>query len=274
MTQTELAQRLLQLHQGSEPVLFANCWDAASARVLQESGMPAVATSSAAIANTLGYADGERITREEMFAAVRRIVRAVDLPVSADCEAGYAADAAGVAETTRLLLATGAVGMNLEDSVEDESKLVPLERQVEKIKAVRTASAAAGVHLVLNARVDAFFLHGTPPANFFAEAVQRMRAYRAAGADCIFTPGVTDLDVVRRLLHESPGPLNILCGPGTPTVAELRDAGVRRISLGSKPYLAALALLRRTAEEMRASGTFAPLIGGLTYAEVNGWLRH
>lgn len=273
MTQAELAERLLQLHQGSEPVLFANCWDAASARVLEEAGMPAAATSSAAIANTLGYADGQRIAREEMFAAVRRIVHTVSIPVSADCEAGYAGDAAGVAETTRLLLATGAAGMNLEDSIEDESTLVPLELQVEKIRAVRSTAAAAGVHLVLNARVDAFFLHGAQPADPFAEAVQRMRAYRAAGADCIFTPGVTDLGLIRHLLRESPGPLNILAGPGGPSAAELRDAGVRRISVGSKPYLAALALLRRTVEEMRAAGTFAPLAGGLTYAEVNGWLR-
>ncbi|MGH9413765.1 MAG: isocitrate lyase/PEP mutase family protein [Terriglobales bacterium] len=273
MSQAELAERLRQLHRGSEPVLFANCWDAASARVLQECGMPAVATSSAAIANSLGYADGERIPREEMFAAVRRIVHTVQIPVSADCEGGYASDAAGVAETTRLLLATGAVGMNLEDSVEDESKLVPVALQVEKIKAVRAVAAAAAVPLVLNARVDAFFLHSTPPADPSAEAVERMKAYRAAGADCIFVPGVIDLALIRRLLQASLGPLNILSGPGAPSVSELRDAGVRRISVGSKPYLAALALLRRTAEEMRGAGTFAPLAGGLTYAEVNGWLR-
>lgn len=273
MNSSDRAQHLLALHHSDQPVLFANCWDAASARLLQEAGMPAVATSSAAIANTCGYADGQRIPRAEMLEIVGRIASAVRIPVSADCEGGYSDDPREVGETARLLLAAGAVGMNLEDSEAGETRLVPLDRQAEKIRAVRAAAGRAGVPLVLNARVDAFFLHGEPPHDPFAETVRRACAYRAAGADCIFVPGVSDLKLIASLLAASPGPLNILAGPDGPTVAELARAGVRRISLGSKPYLAALALLRTIAEDLRGAGTFAPLAGALTYAEVNSWFR-
>ncbi|MGH9466607.1 MAG: isocitrate lyase/PEP mutase family protein [Terriglobales bacterium] len=273
MSQKDLAERLRQLHHGSGPVVLANCWDVGSARLLAEAGAPAVATSSAAIANTCGYADGERIPRAEMMAVVARIARALSIPVSADCEGGYSRDPKEVGETARLVLASGAVGMNLEDSEADETRLVPLELQLEKIRAVLAAAAAAQIPLVLNARVDAFFLYANPPADPFAEAVRRAQAYRAVGADCIFVPGLRDLVTIRRLLEASPGPLNILAGAGCPSVGELAQAGVRRVSLGSQPYLAALGLLRHLEAELRGPGTFTSVAGSLPYAEVNGWFR-
>ncbi|MGH9476424.1 MAG: isocitrate lyase/PEP mutase family protein [Terriglobales bacterium] len=273
MNRKELAQRLRALHQGERPVLFANCWDVASARTLAEAGFPAVATSSAAIANTRGYADGQRIPRAEMLEVVGRIARGVKIPVSADCEGGYSDDPHEVGETARLLLQAGAVGMNLEDSEEDESRLVALDLQVAKIKAVRAAAAHAGVPLVLNARVDAMFLHGPAPADPWGEAVSRAQVYRAAGADCIFVPGMQELGMIRRFVEASPGPLNILGNENSASVEELARAGVRRISLGSRPYLAALALLRRIGEDLRGPGSFGRVEGAMTYAEVNGWFR-
>lgn len=271
MTQAERADRLRRLHQGPEVLLFPNCWDAASARMLEEMGFPAVATSSAAVANSLGYADGERISRAEMLAAVLRISQAVQVPVSADCEGGYGADAAGVAETARLVIAAGAVGMNLEDSQEDESRLRPLEEMAERLRAVRAAATAAGVNLVINARCDAFFLHGTPPFDPMSEAIRRAQAYRAAGADCIFLPGLRDLGIIGQFLAACPGPLNILGGTAAPPVAELAQAGVRRISLGSGPYRAALACVRKIAGELRGEGSFAGLAGAVPPPEANGW---
>lgn len=271
MTQAEKADRLRRLHQGGEVLLLANCWDAASARMLEEMGFPAVATSSAAVANSLGYADGERISRAEMLAAVLRISQAVQVPVSADCEGGYSVDAAGVAETARLVIAAGAVGMNLEDSQEDESRLRPLEEMAERVRAVRAAAAAAGVNLVINARCDAFFLHGTPPFDPMSEAIRRAQAYRAAGADCIFLPGLREVAGIRRFLDACPGAINILGGTAAPPVAELAQAGVRRISLGSGPYRAALACVRKIAGELRGEGSFAGLAGAVPPPEANGW---
>lgn len=267
MAPAELAARLRQLHQGPAPLLLPNVWDVASARLIEELGFPAVATSSAAIANSLGYPDGQRISRAEMLAAVARIAGRVRVPVSADMEAGYGDD---LDRCARELIAAGAVGLNLEDAEDDA--LLPLERQLRRIELLTTAAAREGVPLVLNARCDAFFL-SRAPAGFdpMAEAVRRSQAYRAAGTDCIFLPGLRDLALVRRFLEASPGPLNLLGGPGMPSPAELAAAGVRRISLGSGPYRAALGLLRQIAGDLRA-GSFRRLAEAAPYAEINAWL--
>ncbi len=272
-TQSELATQLLELHRGAAPLLLPNVWDVAGARLLEDIGYPAVATSSAAIANSLGYPDGERIAKQEMLDVVERIAAAVRIPVTADLEAGYSATPAAMRQTGRELIAAGAVGCNLEDS-ERELRLLPLELQVEKIAALHTAGEEAGVALVINARTDAFFLKAPPRFDPFAEGARRARAYRAAGAACVFTPGVRDLVLIARLLEASPGPLNILGGPGLPPVGELARAGVRRISLGSGPYRAALATLRRIAEALRGGGGFELLAGAgaIPYAELNALL--
>ncbi|HUX68520.1 MAG TPA: isocitrate lyase/phosphoenolpyruvate mutase family protein [Terriglobales bacterium] len=273
MTSAEKAARLLALHHGPAPLLLPNAWDVASARALEEMGFPAVATSSAAIANGLGYPDGERISQQEMLAAVARTAAAVHVPVTADLEAAYGATAAAMPAFAQALLAAGAVGLNFEDALPDGSALFPLDLQVARIAALRAAATSQGVPLVINARTDAFFLHLPAAFDPFAEAVRRAVAYRAAGADCIFVPGLRDLAVIARLLQSSPGPLNILGGPGVPSVPELARAGVRRISLGSGPYRAALGTLRRLAEELRGPGTFSTIAAGnVPYAEVNAWL--
>lgn len=265
MTSVESCDRLRALHRGPTPLLLVNCWDVASARVLESMGFPAVATSSAAVANSLGYPDGERISRREMLEVVARITRAVKIPVSADMESGYGDDLDACA---REVAAAGAAGVNLEDS-QHEERLFPLEQQLERLGRFRAGCQAVGVPLVLNARCDAFFLKDQPAFPPFEEAVRRMRAYRAAGADCIFLPGVTDLGLVRKLLAASPGPLNLLGGPALPPISEVAAAGVARVSLGSGPYRAALGLLRRLAAEARDAGTVASLAGAIPYAEVN-----
>ena len=209
---------LRKLHQGPEMLILPNAWDVASAMIVEQAGYPAVATSSAAVAWVLGYADGEEIDRGEMLEMVARIARAVRVPVTADMEAGYG-DAAG---TARAVLEAGAVGMNLEDSVDEG--LVPLEEQVRRIEEVRKAAP----DLVLNARTDAFPKHGV------AESVRRANAYLAAGADCAFVPFVTDGAAVAQLAREIRGPLNVLANPALPPLPELRKMGVRRVSIGSR----------------------------------------
>ncbi len=253
------AERLRGLHHGDQPLVLPNAWDAASARLFEAAGYPAIATTSAGVAYACGYADGERITRKAMLAAVERIVRAVAVPVTADLEAGYGAGPGAAARTAELLVATGAVGLNLEDARgRSRRSLVPEPAQAERVRAVRDAAARTGVPVVINARTDAFHFLG--PEAALEEAVRRGNAYLEAGADCVFVPFVRDAATIAALVKGIAGPLNILGGPGAPAVAELAALGVRRISVGSSVMRATLGLARRVAAELREQGTF-DLIG-------------
>ena len=270
MTQIEKAGRFRALHAGPRILILPNAWDVASARIFEEAGFPAIGTTSAGVAFALGYPDGQRISRGEMLEVVGRIARAVAVPVTADVEAGY--DSIG--ETVRAVVAAGAVGMNLEDVTgDDESTLVDIGRQVEKIKALREAASSAGVPLVLNARTDIYLMGIGDPATRFERSVERMQAYRRAGADCVFVPGVRDRETIVRLAREAGGPLNILAGPGAPPAADLERMGVARLSVGSGPMRATLGLVARIARELRYSGTYASIAdGAMPYADVNRML--
>jgi len=267
------AARLRELHRGTKILILLNVWDVASARLIESMGLPAVATSSAAVANSLGYADGERISRSEMLAVVRRISAAVKVPLTADMEGGYCNLPEGMAETAHELLEAGAVGLNLEDS-HQERKLVDVSLQQEKLRALKEAGRTEGVDLVLNARTDPYLLKDAGDTWRFEETVCRARAYRDAGADCIFVPGLSDAETIRRLLEESPGPLNVLAGKGGLPVPELERLGVARLSLGSGPARAALAAFRRIAREVLDQGTYHSMTEDtLTYDEMQRLLQ-
>ena len=262
------AELLLKLHQGPRALLLPNVWDVASARLIEEAGFPALATSSAAIANSLGYPDGQQIGRTAMLEVVGRIVQAVKVPVTADLEAGYGQSAEQMVETTNELLESGAVGLNLEDGLEERA-LVAAEEHGAKVRAVREAGEAAGVHIVINARTDVYLAQVGPPESRFDETLRRGRLYRQAGADCIFVPGLCDAVTIGRLVKELGCPVNLLAGPGCPSIAELEKLGVARVSLGSSPHRATLGLLRRLAQEIREQGTYSALEGMVSYAEAN-----
>ncbi len=257
-TQAQQAERFRALHTGPRLLVLPNAWDAISARLIEEAGFPAIATSSAGVAWALGYADGERISRGEMLAVVRRIVLGVRIPVTADVEAGYGATPEAAAETARGVIAAGAIGLNLEDAT-DEGRLLDLTLQVERVRAVREAGAAARVPLVVNARTDAFEMKQWSPAERFTAAVRRANAYRAAGADCLFVPHVSDAGTIERLAREIAGPLNVIAGPPTPPLGELEALGVRRASLGPRIVQATLGLIRRITAELRERGTYEAL---------------
>ena len=251
---SEKASALRALHHGERPLVLANAWDAASARLVEEAGYPAVATTSAGIAYALGHPDGERVSRKEMLQVVRRIAAAVSVPVTADLEAGYGPGPEAMARTTRDLVAAGAVGLNLEDARgKSRRKLLPTAAQVERVRAVRETSQALGVPVVINARTDAFAL--VERARALTEAVARGNAYLEAGADCVFVPFVRDMEIIAELVRQIRGPINILTGPGTPTVDELAALGVRRVSVGSAPMRATLGLARRIARDLHERGT-------------------
>jgi 2-methylisocitrate lyase-like PEP mutase family enzyme len=260
----EKAETLRALHKGPRLLVLANVWDCASARIVAKAGFPALATSSAAVAAVYGYPDGQRISRDEMIEMVGRIARSVQLPVSADVEAGYGESTEASAQTARAVLAAGAVGINLEDTA-DDGRLLPVDRQVEKIRAAR----AAAQPLVINARTDVFGVEGIAPADKMPEAIRRANAYLAAGADCAFVPWVADPERIAALVRDVKGPLNVLISPKSPPLAELERMGVRRASVGSGIARAVYGLAAKIARELRESGTYAALVeGAIPYAEM------
>ena len=255
VSQRERADAFRRMHAGPGIFTLPNAWDVTTACLVEEAGFPAIATSSAGVAWALGYADGERISRGEMLAAVRRITSSVRVPVTADMEAGYGASPEAAAETARGVIAAGAVGLNLEDGTND-GRLVDIALQQDRIRAMREVGAAAGVPLVINARTDAFEAKAWSPAERFTAAVRRANAYNAAGADCLFVPHVSDAATIGRLAREIEGPLNVIAGPPAPTIPELERLGVRRASLGPRVAQAALGLVRRALTELRERGTY------------------
>lgn len=243
------ADRLLALHQPGNPVLLANAWDVASATLVQAAGYPAIATTSAAVAESLGFADTDSMDVDLHFAVIARITRAVDVPVTADLEAGYQLPGD---EFVARILEAGAVGCNFEDSDHHgDSVLVAAETHAERIRAVRDAAEAAGVHVVINARTDVALHRVGTVDEQRAEILRRGRLYMEAGADCIYPPFVRDEDEIRALVEGLGVPMNVLFLPGVPPVETLRRLGVARISLGSGLFRVALAAAKRSAEAFR-----------------------
>jgi 2-methylisocitrate lyase-like PEP mutase family enzyme len=263
MDQKTKAELFRRLHSGPDILVLPNAWDAISARIVEEEKFPAAATGSAGVAAVLGYPDGQKIPRQEMMFMVARMASAVSVPLTADVEAGYG-DPAG---TAREVIAAGAVGMNLEDQI--DHRLLPLEDQLAAIRAVKEASKATGVPLVLNARTDIFLMKHGDESTRFDRAVERLNAFHEAGADCLFAPGVADAEPIGRLVKAVKGPLNILATVGTPSVSELKRLGVRRLSLGSGTQRITLGTLQRFARHLRDEGTLTALAtDAISYADV------
>jgi 2-methylisocitrate lyase-like PEP mutase family enzyme len=269
--QAEKAELFRKLHAGPRILALPNAWDAASARVLEEAGFPAIATSSAGVAFSLGYPDGQRVSRDEMLEVVGRIARAVRVPVTADMESGYGTTVPDMVETTRAVIAAGAIGLNLEDVTGDrESSHASVTLQVEKIRAIRDTAASQGVPLVLNARTDIYLMPIGEAATRFERTVERLRAYRQAGADCVFAPGVGSRETIAELVKVIAAPLNILISSGCPSLAELEKIGVARVSAGSAVMRATLGLVRRIGREWMEKGTYDSLFAGaIPFAELN-----
>ena len=272
--QHDSARLFHTLHDPAAPLALANAWDAASARLVEAAGARAVATTSAGVSWGLGAADGNHLGRDEAIALIRRVVAAVSIPVSADIESGFGATPAEVADTVVQVITAGAVGINIEDAHTDgSSPLRPVAEQSERIAAARSAAEEAGIPLYINARVDTYLLAVGPEETRLQEARNRARAYLDAGASGVFVPGVTDADVVAALTEGIPAPVNILAGPGAPSVAELSKLGVARVSLGSSVAEAAYAVVRRVATEMTTTGTYASLTDAVDYNEFNALMR-
>jgi 2-methylisocitrate lyase-like PEP mutase family enzyme len=245
---TARADRLRALHVPGRPLVLVNVWDAASARtVAAVPGCAAIATASWSVAAAHGLPDGEVLARERMIDAVAQVAAAVELPVTADLEAGYGATPEAVGETIALAIEAGAVGGNLEDGTGDgPAPLRPLEESVARVAAAVRAGDPTGVPFVVNARTDVFLAGGGD----VEEALARGRAYAAAGAACVFVPGVRDPATIERLVTGIDAPVSVLAGAGSPSLAELAELGVARVSIGPGGMGVALAALGRAAEAM------------------------
>jgi 2-methylisocitrate lyase-like PEP mutase family enzyme len=257
------------LHDGPAILVLPNAWDVISARVYEDAGFPAVATSSAGLANSLGYADGNVLDVELHLATLERLTRALDVPLSADVESGYAADTASLAAFVTRLAATGVAGYNLEDG-RYESDVFPIEEAAARVAAAKVAAP----DVFLNARTDIYLAHIGSPAKRFDATVERLRAYAEAGADGVFVPGVADAETIRRLAASVSLPLNVLAGPTVPDAAALQRLGVRRVSVGSSVMRRTLGVLREIAHELRDAGTFTfTREPSVSYAEANALLE-
>ena len=246
------------LHQTGQGFVMPNAWDAGTAVILAEAGFEAIATTSAGIAFSMGRADhtipegGSEVSRSLMLDRIREIASAVEIPVNGDLEDGYGSSPDSVAETIRLAIDAGLAGGNIEDY--DNGILYDEGLAVERVAAARRAIEASGADFVLTARTDGQLLGAPVP---LADSIRRSNRYREAGADCLYVPGINDLDAIATLVREIEGPLNVVLGLGSSslTVAALRSVGVARISLGGTIARAALGFVRQAALELRGQGT-------------------
>jgi 2-methylisocitrate lyase-like PEP mutase family enzyme len=240
-------------HTPSSMLVLPNAWDAASARILERAGFPAIATTSSGVAAALGYSDGQQIGRRLLIEATGRITRVVGCPVSVDIEAGYGSSIDEVQETLREVIETGAVGINIEDSLPDnQAKLVDLSYQVELIAALRELTVSVNIPVVINARTDAFLLEIGRPEDRVQLALERSHAYAKSGADCIYPiSGSLTSPVIAELVRSAGAPINILVGgAATPTLAELAGLGVARVSFGGGLMRSVLGHLQEVAREV------------------------
>lgn len=256
--QSQLGKQFKDLHTEEGIFVMPNAWNAGSAYMLQAEGFKAIGTTSAGIAFAMGLPDYEGLlSREDALAESQRIAQAVDVPVSVDAENGYGHEPEEVAETIRLIAQTGAVGASIEDyaATYKEDVLYERELSVARIQAARKAADELTLPFTLTARAECYLIEHP---NAFEESVVRANLYREAGADCLFVPGVKDLDTIASLVKEIHGPINVVMGlVGNPlSVDQLEDVGVKRISIGGSLARATLGLVRRAAQEIAKKGTF------------------
>jgi 2-methylisocitrate lyase-like PEP mutase family enzyme len=242
------------LHDPGRLLILANAWDAGSARLIESCGATAIATTSAGLAWSRGYADGNAVPARVLAAAVAEIARVVSVPLTVDAEQGYSDDPSSVAETVMALIDAGAVGINIEDGAASPDLLCA------KIEAVKQAAIRAGVDLFVNARTDVYLRRLVPAERAVEEVAARARAYRSAGCDGLFVPRLADADAIRAVVAAvDPLPLNLMAVPDLPPAAELRALGVRRLSAGSAIAEAASGLARRLATAFLADGRSSEL---------------
>ena len=272
-SQKEKAEILLSLHTRSDLLVLPNVWNPIGARILEKKGYPAVATASAAISASLGYQDGEKIKRSTLIDLIERIVRCVDVPVTADIEAGYGATLAELEMTANQIIEAGVAGVNIEDTLEGGGALRSIEDQCLRISLLRQFADRHGVHLVINARIDSYFSSSfTNKEEATEDAVTRAKAYSEAGADCVYPMGPGDEATVRLLRMRIESPLNILVSPASAPLAVMQSIGVNRVSFGPFIFRSCFRKFADIADELLATGDYACFSDMMSRAESDGYV--
>jgi len=254
MNQAEKAARFAELHVKGAPLLLYNAWDAGTAKSILDAGAKAIATSSWAVAEAQGYRDGEAIPLLLVEQIIARIASTIDAPVTVDFEGGYGEDDGALAENVSRLLELGVIGINFEDRVVQGAGLYPMDRQARRIAAIRGAAGKKGVDLFINARTDLFLGQKGDPAQSVGDALDRAKAYAAAGASGFFVPGLRDDALIGRICDGVALPVNVMVMDGVPPNERLSEFGVARISYGAIPYIRAMKALREEALKILPQG--------------------
>jgi 2-methylisocitrate lyase-like PEP mutase family enzyme len=269
-SQASRAERFRALHDRKSVLVLPNAWDVPSARMFEDEGFPAIATSSAGMLVSLGYPDGEDIPNREFVSAVRRIAKVLSVPLSVDVVGGFGNTPESVAKSVRAVVSAGAVGINIEDFVHSAKRLLPLEKQLDRLRSLIRLRKSLGVPFVINARTDAFrYAPGDDDAKL-EEAIRRAKAFRDIGSDCVYPMGLTDSATISRFVRALDFPTNVMVRKGLPSVPELKRLGVARVSFGPSASYAALGLLRRASREVQEKGTYETLTeGAISFDELN-----
>jgi len=268
--QAAKAEEFRRLHDRRRVLILPNAWDVPSARVFEDEGFPAVATSSAGMMVSLGYADGEDIPTSEFIAAVKRVAGVLSVPLSADVVGGFGDSPEGVARSVGAVVKAGAVGINIEDFVHSTKKLLPVEKQVSKLRRLVELRKPLKVPYVINARTDALRFGAGDDDAKLSEAIRRAEAYRDVGADCVYPMGLTDAKSISKFVTALDFPINVMVRRGLPPVSELRRLGVARVSFGPSASYAAMGLLKRASKEVLEKGTYDSLVeGAIGFDELN-----
>jgi 2-methylisocitrate lyase-like PEP mutase family enzyme len=266
--QRKLAEDFRKLHRAPPILLLPNSWDPMSARIFEAAGFPAAATTSGGLAWALGYQDGEKAPWPEVVAATQRIADVIRVPLTADIETGYGETPNALARSVTEIIGAGAVGVNLEDGTPNPQEPVrTIDDAAARIRAARAAASAAGVPIVINARVDLYLKHVGDEATRFTETVRRAEAYLAAGADCIFVFAVADTDLIKKLTAAIKAPVNVVGRAGGPGLKALEAAGVARVSIASGASMVVMSTIQRIAEELHQKGEFDILKASITRVE-------
>lgn len=270
MDQAAKAEAFRGLHDRRNALILPNAWDVPSARVFEDAGFQAVATSSAGMMVSLGYPDGEEIPMGEFNSAVARIARVITVPLSVDVVAGFGRTPDGVVKLVKSMIRAGGIGINIEDSEHSSRKLLPMDGHVARLKALVRLRDSQKVRFVINARTDALrFAKGDENARM-DEAIKRARTYGDLGADCVYPMGLTDAASISKFVKEVNFPINVMVRKGLPSIPELKRLGVARVSFGPSASYAAMGLLKRASKEIRELGTYTSLIeGAITFDELN-----
>jgi 2-methylisocitrate lyase-like PEP mutase family enzyme len=267
--QVDRVEAFRRMHDRRSVLILPNAWDVPSARIFEDSGFSAVATSSAGVMVSLGYPDGEEIPEAEYVSAVARMAKVLSVPLSVDVVGGFGADPEAVVKTVERVVRAGAVGINIEDFVHSTKTLRPVDMQVAKLKALIRLQKT-GTAFVMNARTDALRFAPGDDDSKMEEAIRRSETYRDLGVDCVYPMGLTDREGISRFVRALNFPVNVMVRKGLPSVPELRKLGVARVSFGPSASYAAMGLLKRASSEVLGAGTYGSLVdGAITFDELN-----